>query len=730
MTKFVFARPHVPVPFLPLLRLLAAVIALAPACWAAAAPSATRPNIIFILVDDLGYGDLGVFFQSQRRASGNRAAALTPNLDTFAAGGARLTDHYSAAPVCAPSRASLLGGVHQGHATVRDNQFDKALAENHTLGTVLQRAGYATAVVGKWGLQGRVENRSPNWPAHPQNRGFDFFFGYIRHVDGHEHYPKEAPYWNRLTTPSKKGSGGDEDDDANPDLFGKEVWENRREISTTLDKCYTTDLFTARAKRWISDQHAATPRQPFLLYLAFDTPHATLELPPCAYPSGGGLSGGVQWLGTPGKAINTATGKVDSWVHPDYAEATYRDPAANPSAAPKPWPDVYRRYATSVRRIDDAIGDLAQLLRDLGIEENTLVVFTSDNGPSIESYLPEAFSPEFFASFGPFDGIKRDLWEGGTRVPTLARWPAKIPAGLVVTAPSANWDWLPTFADAAGLPPPALADGVSLLPALAGKPAPTDATRRMLYFEYSNNERTPDFPGFEPARRNRLRNQMQSLRLGDFSGVRYDVKSADDDFEIYDVRADPKQSRNLADESRYAELQTRMKQTVLQVRRPNASAPRPYDAAPVPPASVDASAPGVAWTRYDEDFPWVPATESLRAASRGMAEGPDVRALAPAVGAFAATFEGCIAVPTEGDYTFTLAADTGALLRLHEATLIDCDYGYAAGSERTATVKLAAGLHPFRLTYRHAGSAAPALTLEWSGPGIARQPLGKSALRH
>ena len=170
--------------------------------------------------------------------------------------GVQLPQQYCAAPVCAPSRASLLLGQSQGHANVRDNQFDKALEDNYTLGSVMQKAGYATVAIGKWGLQGK-DNKAPNWTAHPLNRGFDYFLGYIRHKDGHEHYPKEGVY-----------------DGA------KEVWENRTNIAAELDKCYTTDLWTAAAKKWITNHEKGKDAQkPFFMYLAYDTPHAALELP-------------------------------------------------------------------------------------------------------------------------------------------------------------------------------------------------------------------------------------------------------------------------------------------------------------------------------------------------------------------------------------------------------------------------------------------------------------------
>ncbi|HYH56538.1 MAG TPA: sulfatase-like hydrolase/transferase, partial [Anseongella sp.] len=388
-------------------------------------PEQQKPNILYILTDDLGYGDLGVFFQQHRQEINDRTKPfmLTPYLDEMAAQGAILSQ-YCAAPVCAPSRASLLLGVSQGHANVRDNQFDKGLEDNYTLGNVMQKAGYATAAIGKWGLQG-TESTAPDWPASPLKRGFHYYYGYIAHGHGHEHYPKEGLYRKP-----------------------KPVWENTKEVSAGLDNCYTGDLFTALAKKYIIDHEKKhRGRQPFFLYLAYDTPHAVLELPTQAYPEGKGLKGGLRWLGTPGKMINTASGIPDSWVHPDYANSTY-DHDGDPATPEAAWPDTYKRYATIVRRIDSQVGDILQLLKDLGIAENTLVVFTSDNGPSKESYLPEqytGFSPAFFGGFGPFDGIKRDVWEGGVRMPALAWWPGRIPANTRIETPSISYDWMPTF---------------------------------------------------------------------------------------------------------------------------------------------------------------------------------------------------------------------------------------------------------------------------------------------
>jgi arylsulfatase A-like enzyme len=222
-----------------------------------AGPGIRHPNILFILTDDLGYGDVGVFFQNARRQANDRAEPwhLTPRIDAMAAEGVQLRDHYCPAPVCAPSRASLLLGVTQGHANVRDNQFDKALEANHTLASVLGSAGYATMCIGKWGLQGEKAPQVPNgWPAHPLNRGFGEYFGYISHKAGHFHYPKED---------------------------GQVLLDGSKDVVADYDCCYTTDLFTARAKKWIAERTTSHPEQPFFLYLAYDTPHAKLQYPPC-----------------------------------------------------------------------------------------------------------------------------------------------------------------------------------------------------------------------------------------------------------------------------------------------------------------------------------------------------------------------------------------------------------------------------------------------------------------
>ena len=671
--------------------------------YAASSGQSAKPNIIFILTDDLGFGDVGTFFQHFRKEQNDRSKPWenTPQLDKMAAEGIKLTDHYCPAPVCAPSRASLLLGVHQGHANVRDNQFDKALENNHTLASVLKQAGYKTAIVGKYGLQGKGNNPR-QWEAYPTKRGFDFYFGYVRHRDGHEHYPKEGLYQQK-----------------------KQVWDNDQEISAQLDKCYTADLWTARAKKWIMDQHSTNASQPFFLYLAFDTPHAVLELPTQAYPAGGGVKGGLQWLGEPGHMINTASGDIDSYIHPDYTNATW-DNDHDPKTPEVPWPTVYKRQATAVHRIDDCVGDVLQLLHDLRIETNTLVIFTSDNGPEKDSYLKEPYAPTFFNSFGPFDGIKRDLWEGGFRVPTIVRWPGHIPAGQTSATPSQSHDWMPTFCEVADIPAPARSDGVSLMPTLTGRGRQSSST---IYSEYFHPNKTPNYPQFAPQRRGRLRQQMQAIRIGDFQGVRYDIKSHADNFEIYNVATDKNERINVAESAEYAALQQKMKDAVLQLRRPDLEARRPYDLELTPAADVHPDQPGVLWTAYEGVFPWVPQLHTLHGVKSGVAKTPTVtlRSRDNNIGLF---FTGFINVPADGDYTFYLTADTGALLRIHKATVIDADFNYIGGTESRGTVRLKAGMHPFELSYARKSIGTPQLKFEWSGPGIDKQTIPDTAFHH
>lgn len=649
-----------------------------------------KPNIIFILVDDMGYGDVGVFFQNERKSHNNPSKPwmFTPHLDKMASEGVMLTQHYTPTPVCAPSRASLLSGLSQGHAQIRDNQFDKALADNHTLGNVMQKAGYSTAVIGKWGLQGLVsqENENPEkWPAYPTKRGFDYFYGYVRHMDGHEHYPVDGVYRGR-----------------------KEVWENKKEVSAGLEKAYTTDLWTAVAKKWIVEKTQEQDKEkPFFLYLSYDTPHAVLELPTPAYPKGGGLNGGIQHLGISGGMINTASGTPDSWTDPNYAEAEY-DHDQNPETPLIAWPDTYKRYATSIGRIDNAVGDILKLLQDLEIDSNTLVVFASDNGPSIESYLPAEYASNqanFFESFGPYDGIKRDVLEGGLRTPLIAHWPGTIPENSIVDSPSIFYDWLPTFTNIAGLPAPVNSNGIPLLPVLTGK---GEAQESSVYVEYFQNGKSPNYSEFSPANRGKVRNQMQMLRIGDMVGLRYDIQSANDDFDIFDVMKDSRQRNNLAKNGTLDTLQQHMKEKVLQMRMVNASAPRPYDSVAVPSVIIKSKIKGVSWKAYDGDFPWLPQTKGLKMTANGNLKENKLKKLKSETHDVF-VFEGYISSPQDGEYTFYLNSNSNYFFKLHESNLID-------GNSQEAKILLKKGLHPFKLYYKTTKDIKPQLQLRWEGP--------------
>jgi len=649
---------------------------------------AQQPNIIFVLVDDLGWGDLGVSFQNAR--SGTQKF-ITPKLDAFAAQGMQLRRHYCPAPVCAPSRASLLLGAHQGHSNIRNSQFDQTLENNHTLGTVLQGAGYATACIGKWGLQGPGVPTAQ--PSRPQLRGFDYFFGYSSHRSAHIHYPEQF--------------GSTTDDQGQPLSF----LENTTIINSQLGKCYSTDLIAARTKKWIVDHRAASPSQPFFLYLTFPAPHARLDVPTQAYPAGDGLSGGLQWIGTPGNLINTASGTINAWVHPDYASAAG-------------WTDAAKRYATMVRRLDDAMGDLIATLDDLSIDNNTLSVFTSDNGPTNEAGIGGAYTydPRFFDSYGPFEGIKRDLLEGGLRVPALVRWPGTVTAGAVSQTPAQFHDWLPTFAHFAGVPKPARSDGVSLAPTLTG--SGTQITPQV-YTEFLGAGNTPNYSQF-PNHANAVRSQMQALYLNGYKGIRTNLSSHATDFRIYDTLADPAESTNLAGQAGVP-TQQQFKDRVLQLRRVSASNARSYDGEQIPAITPPAVVNGLNYQAYETVTPWTPDWSTQTGVASGTVASPDpaVRTRANDIGLH---FSGYLQVPTAGTYTFYLTTDTGAFVRIHDAQLLDADFGYTGGSEKSSgTIALKAGYHPIRIDYRHATAASHSLSLQWEGPGITKQAIPATA---
>lgn len=639
---------------------LLAVLAAVP--LAAAAP---RPNVIFILMDDMGWGDLPSY-QDQRMKQG-LPAMDNPGLRSLAREGMTLTRHYSSAPLCAPARGSLFTGVHQGHAKViRDRSFDLPIEDAPTLGTVMQSAGYKTALIGKWGIGGGMQHAGnpKDSTAYPTKRGFDYYFGYLDHLSGHHHYPKEDP--NPISPTKRSG-----------------IWDGDKCITDNCDKAYSVDLLTARAKKWIIDTHRQNPRQPFFLALTHIAPHSQLQIPTGPYPEGRGVKGGVQWLGEPHKLVNTAQGKINSYIYPRYAK--------------QQWPMAQKRYATMIARLSDSFEDLVQTLKDLDIDRNTIVILTSDNGPHDEG----GQNPQFFRNYGPFDGIKQDAWEGGFRVPAIVRWPGHVPSGSVTDRPSQFHDWMATLADLGGVRAPFRTDGVSLLPTLLNK-GRQPAGR--VYMEYSAKEsqskkKTPNYPDFLPSRRNAVRGDEQMVYIGKYKGVRTNIQSHADPFEIYDTAADAAERHDLRDTPEGKKLQGSMHDMVLRMRRiydythpeRGTFAQRPYDAEPVP-ALRKGEIPG--------------KLQPLTAATAKGAPCPD--------GTLKRVFY--LQVPEDGNYTFYMKtpAKKGAraFVRLHDMQLLDADFHYRPGTEVSSSmgegttegdqektglkpIPLQQGLHPF-----------------------------------
>jgi len=414
-----------------------------------------RPSIVFILADDLGYGDLGCYGQAKIK---------TPNLDRLAAEGMRFTQFYAGSTVCAPSRCALMTGLHTGHALIRGNAKVALRPQDLTVAEVLQQAGYRTGLVGKWGL-GNEQTTGV-----PQKKGFDEFLGYLDQVHAHDYYPDHL--W-RYDPPGP----------------GKAGYEGRRDLSENQggqQGLYVHDLFTAAALNFlqINKPDRFNNHRPFFLYLAYTIPHANNE-------EGKRTGNGMQ---------------VPS-------DAPYSE---------QPWPQPEKNKAAMITRMDADIGRLLDKLQELKIADNTVVFFTSDNGPHKEGGV----DPQFFQSSGPLRGLKRDLYEGGIRVPLIVRWPARIKRGALNDQPWAFWDFLPTAAQIAQAKTPERIDGRSLLPALLGQPQ----TNRHEFFYWEFHER-----GFQ-----------QAARFGDWKAVRPRVGGP---LELYDLKSDPGEKADVADKN-------------------------------------------------------------------------------------------------------------------------------------------------------------------------------------
>ena len=394
-----------------------------------------KPNIIFILADDLGYGELGCYGQKKIK---------TPNLDRMASEGMRFTQCYAGTTVCAPSRASLMTGLHTGHTRIRGNAAFPLLAQDITVAEVLKPAKYKTGAVGKWGLG------LPGTTGTPTLHGFDEWFGYLSQTHAHDYYPTQL-YRNDRIFVLDKNVGGKKGQ-------------------------YSHDMFTMVASNFVRVSTFSS----FFLYLPYTIPHANNEL----------------------KAKGMEVPSDDPYQNED-------------------WPEPEKHKAAMITRMDRDIGALLQQLKTLKIDSNTVVFFTSDNGPHKEGGV----DPEFFHASGPFRGIKRGMYEGGIRVPMIVRWPGKIPAGTVSDQVWAFWDFLPTAAEIAGVKPPANIDGISMLPTLLGQKQTNQ--HEFLYFEFHEN------------------GSKQAVRMGNWKAVRLQIGKP---LELYDLKTDPAEAHDVAAE--------------------------------------------------------------------------------------------------------------------------------------------------------------------------------------
>ncbi len=446
--------------------------------------SARKPNIIFVLADDLGYNELGCYGQKWIK---------TPHIDKLAADGIKFTQHYSGQAVCAPCRCILMTGKHSGHAYIRDNGDPKDGSTKQfpfpgqnpipdsevTIAEILKERGYQTAAIGKWGLGHFGTSGDPN------KQGFDLFFGYNCQRHAHNHYPKF-------------------------------LWRNSEKIEMAgnerkLDgKIHSQDEFTREALSFIEKNQ----KDPFFLYLPYAIPHLSIQTTD-------------KWLNMYKKII-----PEEEYVHRGYLKHPF------PRAG----------YAAMVTQMDDSVGQIVSLVDKLGLKENTLIIFTSDNGPTFRRL--GGSDSDFFKSAGIFKGLKGSLYEGGIRVPTVAKWPGKINPGTTSDHVSAFWDWLPTLSEVAGGQTPKNIDGISMLPVMEGK---EQKKHNYLYWE---------FPSY---------GVQQAVRMGNWKGIRQKMskakKSADLVTELYDLKNDPGENNNLA--NKHPEIVRKIESIMVEARTPS-----------------------------------------------------------------------------------------------------------------------------------------------------------------
>ena len=417
------------------------------------------PNIIYILADDLGYGDLGCYGQQLIK---------TPVLDKLAKEGMRFTDHYAGNTVSAPSRCSLITGLHQGHTSVRGNVENTLKQNDFSIAQIFKQAGYATAMIGKWGL-GLAGSTGD-----PHNKGFDHYFGYLCQVHAHNHFPdylmrdgERVELNNKVITFKPSYVKTDYE-------LGSVAFERNQ---------YSHDLFIKETLNFIGKNKS----KPFFVYLPVIIPHANNE-------------------------YEALPGKEHGMEVPDYGQYENKD-----------WPAAEKGKAAMISYLDKSIGTIDKYLKENGLWENTIIIFTSDNGPHKEGGV----NPDFFKSNGGLKGIKRNLYEGGIRIPLIVRWPSKIKKESVCDLPCAFWDMMPTFADIAGVKLMFPTDGISLYPTLSGN-SKTQKTHKYLYWEFSE---------VKPAA------EQQALRSGDWKLIYHPSKNK---YELFNLKTDKGETTDVA----------------------------------------------------------------------------------------------------------------------------------------------------------------------------------------
>ena len=420
----------------------------------------TLPNIIYFIADDLGYGDLSCLGQEK---------FSTPNIDRLASEGMLLTQHYSGSTVCAPSRSALMTGQHTGHTPIRGNKSVKPEGqwpisdETFTLAELLKQIGYVTGGFGKWGLGG------PGTEGDPVYQGFDVYFGYNCQGKAHNYYPRHL--WDNLDKVILHENEG------------------------TQEGIYGPNLIHEKALEFLE----TNKQKPFFLFYPNVIPHAELFAPE--------------------EYMEMFRGKY-------LPEKEYQGYDEGPKFRDGPYgsqPESHAAFAAMVTLLDDQVGEVMDKITELGLSENTLVIFTSDNGPHLEG----GADPDYFNSNGIYTGYKRDLYEGGIRVPTIAWWPGKIAANSQTNHLSAFWDVYPTLAELTGQEIHDSVDGISFLPTLLGKERQKE--HEYLYWEFHE------------------KNGRQAIRKGDWKLVRYDVFSPEKTTtELYNIAEDPSELMNVA----------------------------------------------------------------------------------------------------------------------------------------------------------------------------------------